>query len=306
MPTVRKETVKPIAVLCSDLHLSLTAPACRADPDWLHVQAEYLGQLREFSGRRNLPVLCAGDIFDRWNAPPELINFALEHLPDGMICIPGQHDLPGHNLNEMHRSGYGVLVKANKIIDVSDGSWRTFDDFFLKGFPWGNLLSPSGNQHGLKVALIHKYIWMPDFSYPGAPKESMAIAVEKELGGYDVAVFGDNHIHFSVSSPPCHIWNCGGFIRRKSDEIAYQPSVGILHSDGSIKRHRLDTSIDRFHPKSETRDAIAVNMKEFIQSLESLGEHGLDFREAVKRHLASDKVENSVRGIVLEAIEHHD
>ena len=107
-----------IAILCSDLHLSLTKPACRADKDWMEVQAHYLKQLEDTAG--NLPIFCAGDIFDRWNAPPELINFALRNLPDDMLCVPGQHDLPNHRLDEKHRSGYGVLSNAGKIEDLSN------------------------------------------------------------------------------------------------------------------------------------------------------------------------------------------
>jgi hypothetical protein len=118
---------EPIAVLCSDIHLSLKQPPCRAD-DWLSVQKGYLVQLKSLAcaakelwlGNRNttgrpIPILCAGDIFDKWNSPPELIRFALEHLPDGMICVPGQHDLPNHSFEEIHRSAYGVLREAGKI-----------------------------------------------------------------------------------------------------------------------------------------------------------------------------------------------
>ena len=113
-----------IAILCSDLHLSLQRPACRADDDWMGVQAGYLNQLKQLAVDSNysfgtLPIAFAGDLFDKWNVQPELINFALEHLPDGMICVPGQHDLPNHRLDQVHRSGYGVLVAAGKIVDAS-------------------------------------------------------------------------------------------------------------------------------------------------------------------------------------------
>src|SRR5687768_17059020 len=117
MPTVQPNY--PIAIAISDLHLSLLKPACRADDNWLEVQAHYLKQVRDLAHPDGLPVLCAGDVFDRCNAPAELINFALKHLPDEMICVPGQHDLVGHRIDSMHRCGYGVLKQAGKIIDVS-------------------------------------------------------------------------------------------------------------------------------------------------------------------------------------------
>src|SRR5688500_1062308 len=95
---------EPIAILCADLHLTMKQPACRDDDDWMKTQAGYLSQLKMLQKSETmgpvLPILCAGDIFDKWNAPPELIHFALEHLPDGMICVPGQHDLPNHRMEE--------------------------------------------------------------------------------------------------------------------------------------------------------------------------------------------------------------
>src|SRR5688572_18895632 len=98
----------PIAILCADLHLTLRPPLCRADKNWMLTQRDYLLQIRKLQEPAHLknhleatakiPVICAGDIFDRWNPPPELVNFALRFLPNGMICVPGQHDLPNHNI----------------------------------------------------------------------------------------------------------------------------------------------------------------------------------------------------------------
>lgn len=299
-----------IAVTCTDLHLSLTPPACRADKDWLGVQAGYLQQVKDVAG--DLPVLCAGDIFDRWNAPPELINFALEHLPDGMICVPGQHDLPNHNLDDMHRSGYGVLKQAQKIVDLSgQRGWRRSerDNWRVTGFGWGQAVSPYGPnaiRASVEVALIHRYFWTAGKSFPGAPEDAHVNAFKKQLQGYDVAITGDNHEHFIAQCGDCTVANMGGFIRRKSDELDRQPSVGLLYSDGTVKRHKLDTSGDRFHDApASTRPELAVDMAAFISGLEKLGEHGLDFREAVKRHLETEDLSDEAKQIIKEALEHH-
>jgi hypothetical protein len=100
-----------------------------------------------------------------------------------------------------------------------------------------------------------------------------------------------------------HIINCGSFIRRKSDEIDYQPSVGIIYSDGTVKRKRLDTSGDKFHVEhSETKET-PFNMKEFIAGLEGLGEHGLNFREAVEEHLKTEEINKDTKEIILASLE---
>lgn len=106
-----------MAVLCGDLHLSEKAPVARwrEKDEWYGAMARALDELSELSRSYASPIICAGDVFDRWKASPALIHFALTNLPVDMHCIPGQHDLPYHSLENMNESAYGVLVKAGKI-----------------------------------------------------------------------------------------------------------------------------------------------------------------------------------------------
>jgi predicted phosphodiesterase len=308
-PTRRKKmNPYPIAVAVADLHLSLLQPACRADKDWMAVQAGYLKQLKELAYSKSLeagnylPILVAGDIFDRWNAPPELINFALEHLPNNMLCVPGQHDLPLHRSDLMHRSGYGVLKQVGKIKDVD---CEELENFVVSGFGWEQEITSnrSKGETKLHIALIHRYTWTGGYHYPGATQPAHLGSLIKNLKGYDVAVFGDNHIPFLARVGLCSVLNCGTFIRRKTDEIDYAPGVGIIYSDGTVKRKRLDTSGDLFHAQAKDRPEVAFNMKEFIERLEELGEHGLDFKEAVENHLKTEDVHPKVKEIILAALD---
>lgn len=307
---MKKEVV---AILCSDLHLSSLQPACRADKDWLATQAEYLGQLADIADES--PILCAGDIFDRWNPTPELINFALTHLPKNMWCIPGQHDLPNHDLEQIHRSGYGVLVEAGKIKDLSPRFWQIIPDLpkcniKIFGYPWGSEIGfpekerdPQGTY--LKVALIHKYCWKsPLTGYKDAPKENHVGSWFKNLKGFDVAVVGDNHIGFETEIASCQVFNCGGFMRRKSDEINHHPRVGRLWSDGSVTSVGLDTSKDRIHENPVRDDpATALDMQDFIRGLEELGDHGMDFAGTVKEFLEKNEIRDEVKILIRKALE---
>jgi methylmalonyl-CoA mutase N-terminal domain/subunit len=99
------------------------------------------------------------------------------------------------------------------------------------------------------------------------------------------------------------IHNIGTFIRRKSDEIDYTPSIVIIMSDGTCQRKRLDCSGDRFHELGAARPELAFNMKEFIEGLEKLGEHGLDFRAAVEQHLETEDLAPGVKEIILAALD---
>lgn len=315
---------EPIAILCSDLHLSIKQPACRAD-DWLSVQRDYLLQVKDLActvkerwlGNGNvtgraIPILCAGDIFDRWNAPPELIRFALEHLPDGMICVPGQHDLPNHSFQEIHRSAYGVLLEAGKIqcaathrrTEVPSRSHLSIGNWNIYGFAWGEEIAPhaSGGWRP-SLALCHQYVWTVEASYPGAPEAAHLAQFAEPLKPYKVAVFGDNHKGFLKKlKTGTTVLNCGGFIRRKSDEIDYQPHVGILRVDGMVELHKLDTSKDQFRTPEEMASAVEVDMIGFVEELSRLGEHGLDFRESVRRAADSMDLPGAVKEKVLKCL----
>lgn len=301
----------PVAVLCADLHLTLRQPNCRADENWMAIQRDYLLQLNDLAKVKDLPVICAGDIFDRWNPPPELINFALRYLPHQMLCVPGQHDLPNHNIKDLYRSGYGVLVQANKIVDLTamKGESLLCRGVNYFGFGWEQEVQPNKEKggSGLEVAVIHQYVWRKGDAYPDAPKDQHFDKMWSKLRGYDVAVFGDNHKGFSEHKGSTLIYNCGGFIRRKSDELKYIPAVGLLYADGSVVRHKLDTSKDLFHEDSRDEPKNGVDLQNFLENLEGLvGEQGLDFRAAIKHYLDAEKVDKETRKIITASLEQHD
>ena len=139
LPNLPK-TDKIVAIVCADIHLSSKAPVWRSnEPDWFAAMLKPLKQLVQLQAELECPVLIAGDIFDRWNASPELINFAMKYLPIvDTYAIPGQHDLPLHNYEDMEKSAYGVLKRAG-----------TIDDFPTAAFPTRTRLNNSSNESTL-------------------------------------------------------------------------------------------------------------------------------------------------------------
>lgn len=307
----------PIAIFCADIHLTLKQPVCRNDEDWMETQAFTLAQLTSLQSvladvAGFLPtIICAGDIFDKWNVPPELITFAMRNLPKHMWAVPGQHDLPYHETRAMYKSGFGVLAEAERISVLGNVYIdAALKDVSIHGFGWNEEVMPPDKsfKSRLKVAVIHKYVWTHGHSYQGAPNKDHIFKMADRLKGYDVAVFGDNHKAFDLKlKTGTRVFNCGGFIRRKSDEIDSKPRVGILYDDGTIQAHYFHTPYDRFHKNAAAREAKAeseaFDMTEFLTDLESLGEQAADFQEAVRRYLRKKGVPKSVRSITLRALD---
>lgn len=296
MSNLSKESV--LAVLVADIHLSVKRPACRLEQEpWADTMARYCRQLRLISERFQAPVVCGGDVFDRWNAPPALINFAIYNLPK-MYAVPGQHDLPDHSYEDIGKSAYWTLVEAGIIINLLPGEPQMFGSgLCLTGFPWGYEVQPRrGDSQAVNLAVIHEYIWKPGRSYPGASETGEYRAFSKKLKGYDAALFGDNHKGFTIKSSGCWIHNNGTFMRRASDEKDYQPCVGLLLVDGTVKRFRLKTDSDMI---AETIDQAerAFDMESFIGNLCQAGESDIDYKQVVEDHM---KRENTPEPIARE------
>lgn len=302
MSTMRKPNV--IAILVSDIHLSSKPPVCRQEvAPWFDVMADYLRQLRTLADKYNVPILCAGDVFDKWNSSAELINFALEHLPQ-MYAVPGQHDLPAHNSSEVHKSAYHTMVLANKIQTLEPGRPRRISKALtVTGFPWEFALRPNEhNGEGVHVALVHKFVWTKGKGFHGAPAADLATATACKLKGFDVAVFGDNHKPFRLTTRYCLVWNNGGFMRRSSDDVSREPHVGVLLENGAVRRKILDTSVDVIVPVSKPNDQEQFDMTSFVQELKQAGSTEIDYRQAVFKTLRQNKIHPNVQQIVKECL----
>lgn len=300
-----------IAIVCSDIHLSHTPPIARsAEPSWYDAMLRPLKELQELQKHhKNVPVVMAGDIFDKWNAPAELINFAMENIPKSTYAIPGQHDMPGHNFDSINRSAYWTLVKAGTIEHLPSGIEITDFNYELTmmGFQWGHPIQlPQdfewSNDKTIKLAVIHKYAWMFDHRYEGAPDQDKGKhIVSKVRNDFDAFVFGDNHKRWTYQN----LMNCGVFHRRSIDEISYTPAIGILRSDGSLHKHILSSSAkDKFIDIDKLKKVgdRALNLLEFVGDLQSLGSGAIDFVEAVKEAISVKNIARSVAVEILHAI----
>lgn len=313
----------PVALFIADIHLSLRPPVWRsAEPDWLEAMSRYLSELRKLqhnlishSPIYDVPIFCAGDIFDKWfgaHHSSELVNFALREIPK-MYAIPGQHDLPLHRYEDIKKSAFWTLVESDKIKLLQPDEISTFfynedNRLFVYSYPFGfDIEKPEKigvNNQGLNVCIAHQYVHMPGHSYEGAPS-SANIQNIKNLCCYDIAVFGDNHKGFDCVVGNTKVWNCGSFMRRHSNEVDYAPRVGILYSDGNIVSHYLDTSHDKY--LDIVSDIIdeknELDISEFVKGLEKLGDSALDFTQAIKEFVAKNEVDNNVKQILLSLVE---
>lgn len=307
-------SAKVVAILCSDIHLSHKPPSARAErgDEWYAAMLRPLDEISNLAETHQCPIICAGDIFDRYNPPPELVNWAYTALPT-MYAIPGQHDLRHHQLGDLKSTAYQTLVNSDVIIHLAAKGYVTDTNVNLFPFSWGSEVQPLDrslpNVPGtLNLAVAHSYIWRAKDGYEGVPQEFHLKSYADKLKGYDAAVFGDNHISWLSRVANCEVYNSGTLLRRKANERSYKPTVGLLHEDGSIIRHFLDTSQDRWVNEDEIpkvlMSEVDPNFDEFLAELEGLEHEALDFTGAIRRAIDNDKhVDPEVKQLLLRAIE---
>lgn len=262
-----------------------------------------LSELDTLAAHCKCSIIYAGDIFDKWNAPPELINFALGHLSLG-YAVPGQHDLPLHNPNDIEKSAYWTLVTTDTIINLREGRTRNINGLCLTGFPWGASLTPMENPHpdSFHLAVVHKYCWVPKHNPAQIPGDKhIAYSFVKKLKGFDAIVTGDNHSGFITNNGK--LINCGTFFRRRIDERNYRPMVGLLLASGKIVPYYMDVCQDKFIEQAEKLEELQYSgFSEFVTELERLESDGLDFVDALTRAMKMT-VSKEGRKLILEALE---
>src|SRR5690606_29839834 len=164
---------------------------------------------------------------------PEVISVALNELPDMMISVAGNHDLPYHSLAEMNRSAFGVLVAAGKIRLAEPGGRVSVlskgESLRVYGCSWGQdiELCVKGKSDSIHVLLAHKYVCSDKTTgYIGVTDDEKYAKWKKLFSSYDVVHLGDNHTHWKRDMT----FNPGSFLRRTVDDKP--PVVGLLHVSG--------------------------------------------------------------------------
>ena len=309
MPKVQTEVESPvIAVVCSDVHLSHTVPSARSgEASWYDAQRRVLRELTHICAKYHVPCVIAGDLFDRWNSPAELINLAITHLPPNVYAVPGQHDLAHHCYADMEKTAYGTLVASGRIINMSVGKVLMLSDTSgVVGVPWGFKLRNINKKGRTLSAIIHQFVYDGATGHVGATNGYFSES-QQALLGFRNAFFGDNHKAFSYinlpDDPTPSIINCGALQRRKSDEIRYEPKVYLLHDNGAVTpRPLLCASEDTIEAKKEVIAGTSVDINEFVDALSGLGSSFISFKEAVTDFIRNKEVRSGVAAVLREVL----
>ena len=165
------------AIITADIHLRETSPQCRTDDYW-KAQEDKIKFLKELQHKHHdCPILDGGDLFDQWKPSPRLLAWAIETLPKNIITTPGNHDMPQHNIELLHKSGLAVLEAADIINVLAGGDRLALSEFSVFGYAWRDKVPQKEIKiKGRKVAIIHDMIYMKHEGWPVAAAKAGDIA----------------------------------------------------------------------------------------------------------------------------------
>jgi DNA repair exonuclease SbcCD nuclease subunit len=306
---------QPDAILCTDLHIRETTPECRLD-DFMKTQTRKHKWLRELQEKHNAPILVAGDVFNYWKPSPWLLSWTLRNLSDGIIAIPGQHDLPAHNLENIEKSGIQVLYDAGKIRLLTEPSvWPLHLNGLhpnykginsgICGFPWGTEIGGISPLYDYMLAIIHYGVYQRTPHYPGAENTGgTARSIIKKMPGFNLIVSGDNHLTFTERTREQLLVNPGSFMRTTAAQADHKPCVFLWYAEANTVEQVFvpieDGVISREHiDKVEERDE---RLEAFISKLDHNIEITISFQENMRNYLAKNKISKSVSDIIWESM----
>ena len=308
----RKDTVKATkqvgAIICSDLHLTEQTPVCRTD-DYIQAQKNKLNFISDLQQKHQCPALCAGDVFDHWKPSPWLISFALKYLPDQLIAIPGQHDLPQHNLDLIEKSGFNALLKAGKIQWAGADRPHLFyeENADIYTVPFGNTVPIADKVKGdnlPRILMLHQLTWQKE-PWPGADPQGNALKLLKENPDFDLLITGDNHQAFTEEYKGRLLVNPGSMMRSSAKQIDFKPRVYLWNAESNTVQIEYlpiqKDAVTREH--LEIKEERENRLDSFISLIKSEEfEIGVSFEENIKQVLTSTKISQSVKAKVMEAV----
>jgi len=284
------------AILTADWHLREDVPVCRTDDYWV-AQEKKVDFIFDLAAEHGCPVWIAGDMFNRAKPPLKLVNFFVRKLGDSgvdIVIVPGQHDLPQHNMSLINHSALGTLHEARII--------NTTGHEIISMFAWGEELRPNE----AKVALAHTLCYKGRPPWPGAPASGNASAIMEKLQGYDLVVTGDNHKPFTYRHHDGRLLvNPGSIMRMTIAQEKHRPRVYLWNAEeNEVEAVFLPIEKDVITKEHiESKEQRDERMEAFIERIDTEYTKGLSFEDNLEQYFATNNTRKGVEEMVWKAME---
>lgn len=272
---------KPDAIFTTDWHLRDDTPLCREEEEFFSAMIRKVRSVVSTANAFNVPIIHCGDIGHRSQWSNNLLReilYYLGNLQQKLFLIPGQHDLPEHNIENWNKSAIGVLHEAGVVEVIPRFDVKLFKNFHLFCFPYG---TPLNNEVLLverdkkRVAITHQLIFEGQAEFPTKEPSSAPIILQ-ENNNYDAIFSGDNHTQFMVEDFDTRqiLVNPGSMLRIKSNQANHLPAYYLYYAKENrvekrlfpIVRHAVNQTAQEVKLTSIPKD-FRVAVEEYIEKI---------------------------------------
>lgn len=299
-------------ILTADWHVRSSIPVCRTD-DFMTAMWKKIKFIFDLSLEHQCPIYIAGDMGDKSTWSNSLLVWFLRKMQANkfysIVLIPGQHDLPNHNLQNIDKSGMAVLCLASEKVEVitepglGSGS-NPNPDIFVYGFPFGTeIFEKNGDPEIFKVAMTHQLVIEDKPEWKDQVATS-AKSLLKKFPGYNLILSGDNHKPFVVNFRGRLLVNPGSLMRTRADQIDHKPRVYLWYAGkNEVKPVYLPIEkdvIDRSHiDDKEERDG---RVEAYVRHLKKNEDITFSFDDNMTAELKNNRIKAGVRDKIREAM----
>jgi len=286
-------------IIVSDLHIRDKIPEYRTE-SFINDMFDKVKQIKELEEEEQCRVLCAGDVFDRWKTSTELISRLIDVFPYYFYSIYGQHDLPNHNKELLHKSAFGFMMKLGYISNP-----EKIKNVSIKTFPYGEEL-PKRYDGKEQIIIAHILTWKDKEPFPDA-KGNNAQMMFKRFPKAELIVTGDNHQQFVVTNEKGQVLiNPGSMLRTSKSQIDFKPAMFIYDFDSKeVEIVPFELNKNAFREEAiETKELKEVELMNFVENIDNPDlELELNFESNLKQFMYANNIKDKVKSKVYELLE---
>lgn len=294
-------------ILTADLHLRRTTSIARID-DYQSAQEKKLRFILQQAQDSGGLLLVAGDFFHVAKPGEGLLRWVIDIFKEYTvytICAPGQHDLPGHSLQQLPESGLAVIESAVDLaVLTKDYGPMTFDDWAIWGCSYGEEPDKSMVDTTRKNLLLWHRMVIQEKLWPGQIADKSP-AILRKYNQFDLIVTGDNHQSFfdMNGKEKRFLVNPGSMMRMTAAQVNHRPTIYKWENNIltpipiPIESDVLDLS--ELAQEKEKDERISA----FVERLSTQWEAGLSFEKNMEKFFQENKTDSEVRELIWRCME---
>jgi DNA repair exonuclease SbcCD nuclease subunit len=299
-------------IITSDWHLRSQRPRCRLDDNWLETQKTALTHIATYAENYKADVIVIGDIFHSTNETTNEViglvqEFAsiLEKKKRRLYILAGNHDLPQHNIENIYRSAFNILLNSKNIfhldqIKINDGKFE-YSSSKISAANFG-----ADENFDADIVFKHILCFPENEKIPPSDKIVKPSELFAQFKNARYIFTGDYHRQFVFNKGKTKkLVNPGCLLRQAADMIDYEPSVILFDFETGEYEvcpipddEKLVT--DEYLEREEERNQ---RIEAFIERIKENEQVTFDFIENVYNLMKSNNIGKEIKDVILELME---